>query len=82
MISAKAEHCEPAPLEGEAEGTAAVVDLMAALEASVAKAKESCGESGGPATVHEMPKPKEKAAAKKTAAKKTAAKKTARRKSA
>ncbi|MFB7239362.1 hypothetical protein ACFCXK_31860 [Streptomyces sp. NPDC056269] len=48
-----------------------MVDLMAALEASVAKAKESRGEGGGPATVHEMPKPKKKTAAKKTAAKKT-----------
>ncbi|MYS05396.1 Ku protein, partial [Streptomyces sp. SID6041] len=80
VISAKAEHRAPATPEGEAEGTAAVVDLMAALEASVAKAKESRGESGGPATVHEMPKPKKKtAAAKKTPAKKTTANKTTRR---
>lgn len=54
---------------------------MAALEASVTKAKEARGESGGPATVHEMPKPR-KTAAKKTAAKKAAAKKTTRRKAA
>ncbi|MFF8513513.1 Ku protein [Streptomyces sp. NPDC015492] len=81
VISAKAEHREPAAPEGEAEGTAAVVDLMAALEASVAKAKESRGESGGPATVHELPKPKKKTSAKKTAAK-TAAKKTAAKKTA
>ncbi|MEU7697181.1 hypothetical protein [Streptomyces sp. NPDC039028] len=51
----------------------------------MAKAKEDRGESGGPATVHELPKPKKKAAAKKTAAakkapsKKTTAKKTTRR---
>lgn len=45
----------------------AVVDLMAALEASVAKARESRGEDAGPGTVHETPKPK-KAPAKETAA--------------
>ncbi|MFB9558583.1 non-homologous end joining protein Ku, partial [Streptomyces roseoviridis] len=94
VIEAKAEHRAPAPVAGEEAPTAPVVDLMAALEASVAKAKESRGESAGPATVHEMPKPKKtakKAPAKKTTtakkapAKKTAAKKTAtsgRRKSA
>ncbi|OKJ48625.1 DNA repair protein [Streptomyces sp. CB02009] len=83
VIEAKAEHREPAVLEGGDAATAPVVDLMAALEASVAKAKEGRGESGEPATVHEMPaKPKKKTAAKKTAAKKTAAKKTTRRKSA
>ncbi|MFC9589964.1 hypothetical protein ACFTUC_09290 [Streptomyces sp. NPDC056944] len=79
MISAKAEHCEPAAPTDEETPTAPVVDLMAALEASVAKAKEARGETGGPpATVHEMPKPKKKtAAAKKTPAKKTTAKKAA-----
>ncbi|MFE5902173.1 Ku protein [Streptomyces sp. NPDC056488] len=87
VIEAKADHREPAAPEAERGETAPVVDLMAALEASVAKAKESRGESGEPATVHEMPKPKKKTAAKKTdakksAAKKTTAKKTARRKSA
>ncbi|MFJ9808961.1 hypothetical protein ACIRTB_12070 [Streptomyces sp. NPDC101158] len=46
---------------------------MAAPEASVAKAKASRGEAGGPATVHKMPAPKKKTAAKKTAAKKTTA---------
>ncbi|MER7517762.1 Ku protein [Streptomyces sp. NPDC126499] len=85
VIAAKAEHRQPKPVEGEEAPTAPVVDLMAALEASVAKARESRGETGGPATVHEMPKPKKKAAAKKTAAKKTTtekkapAKKTARK---
>ncbi|MFI8769402.1 Ku protein [Streptomyces sp. NPDC053792] len=87
VISAKAEHREPAAPEGEEAPAAPVVDLMAALEASVAKAKEARGETpaGGEATVHEMPKPKKKAAAKKTSAKKAPAKKTAsgrRRKSA
>ncbi|MFE2015662.1 Ku protein [Streptomyces sp. NPDC059491] len=85
VITAKAEHRAPAAPEGEEAESAPVVDLMAALEASVAKAKEARGESSGPATVHEMPKPKKKAAAKKTTtvkkapAKKTAAKKTTRR---
>ncbi|MFI8966940.1 hypothetical protein ACIGO8_33070 [Streptomyces sp. NPDC053493] len=79
VISAKAEHREPAPIAGEEPEAVPVVDLMAALEASVAKAKESRGETGGPATVHEMPKPKKTAAKKKTA-KKTTAKKTAAKK--
>ncbi|MFE6713864.1 Ku protein [Streptomyces sp. NPDC057695] len=82
VIEAKAEHRAPAAPEAERGEAAPVVDLMAALEASVAKAKESRGESGGPATVHEMPKPKKTAAAKKTAAKKTSARKTTRRKTA
>ncbi|MFB7234940.1 hypothetical protein ACFCXK_09210 [Streptomyces sp. NPDC056269] len=44
---------------------------------------EGRGESGGPATVHEMPaKPRKKTAAEKTAAKKTPVKKTTRRKTA
>ncbi|MFE6713878.1 Ku protein [Streptomyces sp. NPDC057695] len=80
VIEAKAEHREPAAPEAERGETAPVVDLMAALEASVAKAKESRGESGEPATVHELPKPKKKTAAKKTAAKKSAAKKTTAKK--
>ncbi|MEU6988382.1 Ku protein [Streptomyces sp. NPDC046324] len=84
VIAAKAEHRAPAAPEG-AEGAPAgqVVDLMAALEESVAKAKASRGETGdgGHATVHEMPKPKKKAAAKKKApAKKAAAKKTTAKK--
>ncbi|MFG2631318.1 hypothetical protein [Streptomyces sp. NPDC048473] len=47
---------------------------MAALNASVKKAKESRGE-GEHATIHAM-KPRKKATAKKAPAKKTAAKKT------
>ncbi|MFF5972202.1 Ku protein [Streptomyces sp. NPDC012769] len=78
VIEAKAEHREPKAVAGEEAPTAPVVDLMAALEASVAKARESRGEGGAPGTVHEMPKPKKKAAAKKpAAAKKAPAKKTA-----
>ena len=54
---------------------APVVDLMAALNESVAAARASRGETQQDATVHEMPA---KRAAKKTtaAAKKTAAKKS------
>jgi DNA end-binding protein Ku len=76
LINAKAEHREP-QLIGEApEPAGQVVDLMAALNASVEQARASRGED---ATVHEMPK-KKKAAAKKTAAKKTTAKKAPTRK--
>ncbi|MFD7978782.1 Ku protein [Streptomyces sp. NPDC059071] len=81
VIEAKAEHRAPAPVAGGEAEAAPVVDLMAALQASVAKAKEARGETGGPATVHEMPAPKKKAAAKKTTAvKKAPAKKTAAKK--
>ncbi|MEJ8662318.1 Ku protein [Streptomyces sp. MS1.AVA.4] len=70
VITAKAEG-KPRPEAPEKEEPAGqLVDLMAALNASVEQAKERRGE---PATVHEMPKKK---TAKKTAAKKTAAKKT------
>ncbi|MFE5969111.1 hypothetical protein [Streptomyces sp. NPDC056463] len=58
MIAAKAEHRTPATPEGaEAAPAGQVVDLMAALEESVAKAKASRGETtdGKHATVHEMP---------------------------
>ncbi len=56
-----------------------VVDLMAALEASVAKAKEARGRHPSGA---KKPASKRKAAAKKTTAKKTTAKKSAAKKSA
>ena len=82
VIEAKAEHRRPAPIASEEAPSAPVVDLMAALQASVAQAKEARGETGGPATVHEMPKPKKKAAAKKTTAKKAAAKKAPAKKAA
>ncbi|MFE7776329.1 Ku protein [Streptomyces sp. NPDC057445] len=79
VIAAKAEgKALPEPEERE-KPAGQVVDLMAALNASVAEAKERRGD----ATVHEMPKKTaKKAAAKKTArtAKKTTAKKTASRK--
>ncbi len=63
-----------------------VVDLMAALEASVAKAKEARGRHPSTAVADKTPRPKKKAAAKKAAAtkatKKAAAKKSATKKSA
>ncbi|WP_326651335.1 MULTISPECIES: Ku protein [unclassified Streptomyces] len=79
VIVAKAAGRTPPQAESGQEPAGQVVDLMSALNASVAAAKESRGESGGHATVHDMPK---KGAAKKTAAKKStaAAKKTASKK--
>ncbi|WP_371799034.1 Ku protein [Streptomyces sp. NBC_01707] len=84
LIEAKSEGKEPAqPAEGEAQQPGQIVDLMAALNASVQRAKESRGETDEHATVHEM-KPRKKTAAKKTAkkapAKKAAAKKTTAKK--
>ncbi|MFE5709641.1 hypothetical protein ACFQ7J_02255 [Streptomyces sp. NPDC056501] len=77
VIAVKAEHRAPKPAEGEeAAAGPVVVNLMAALEKSVAEARERRGETGSgagaEATVHEMPKPK-KTAAKKTTVKKAAA---------
>ncbi|MFF4829881.1 hypothetical protein ACFY20_44925 [Streptomyces sp. NPDC001312] len=72
IIEAKREHRAP-PAEPEAE-PGQVLDLMAALNASVEKARASRGE----ADVHEMPAPKKKTA-KKQPAKKTARKQTARK---
>ncbi|MFD9607666.1 Ku protein [Streptomyces sp. NPDC056441] len=75
LIAAKAEGKVPPEPAEEGEGApGGVIDLMAALNASVQKAKESRGE-GEHATIHEM-KPRKEAAAKKAPAKKTAAKKT------
>jgi DNA end-binding protein Ku len=85
LIDAKRENREP-PTAPEAKEPGQIVDLMAALKESVAKARESRGEDVEDATVHDMPKKKaaakktaKKPAAKKTAAKKTTAKKTARK---
>ncbi|WP_145503744.1 Ku protein [Streptomyces sp. CFMR 7] len=71
LLTAKSEGRKaPEPAQGEEREQGQVVDLMAALNASVAAAKESRGEDrggdGGEATVHEM-RPSKKAAAKKTA---------------
>ncbi|MER6367231.1 Ku protein [Streptomyces mirabilis] len=77
LIEAKREDKEPPKAEEPEAPTGKVVDLMAALQESVAKARTTRGED---ATVHDMPK---KTAAKKTAkkqpAKKTAAKKTSKK---
>ncbi|GAA3094174.1 non-homologous end joining protein Ku [Streptomyces echinatus] len=75
IIEAKREE-KPLPEVPEPEQPAPVLDLMAALQESVSKARASRGDDAGPAEVHELPKPKRKAAAKKQPAKKTTAKKT------
>ncbi|MEU5443741.1 non-homologous end joining protein Ku [Streptomyces griseofuscus] len=79
IIEAKREE-KPLPEAPEPEQPAQILDLMAALQESVSKAKASRGQDAGPAEVHELPAPKKTAAkkqpARKTAAKKTAAKKT------
>ena len=76
-IEAKREH-QPLPEAPEPEQPGQLVDLMAALQESVQKARTSRGE-GEAAEVHELPKPK-KRTAKKQPAKKTATKKTTARK--
>ncbi|MEW2120960.1 Ku protein [Streptomyces sp. NPDC005474] len=83
VIEVKLEHRAPPEAPTAAEPTGRVLDLMAALEESVAKAKASRGE-GGDADVHELPKKKTAArkTAKKTAAKKTVTKKAATRRGA
>ncbi|MFJ8034046.1 Ku protein [Streptomyces sp. NPDC096032] len=67
---------KPLPEAPEPEEPAQVLDLMAALNASVQQAKRSRGEGAGPAEVHELPPPKKRAPAKKQPAKKATAKKT------
>lgn len=78
LIKAKREGREP-PAAAEEEAPAGqVVDLMAALQESVAKARTARGED---ATVHDMPKKKTvaKKTAKKQPAKQATAKKTAKK---
>ncbi|MEV6781163.1 hypothetical protein [Streptomyces sp. NPDC051098] len=97
IIAAKIEGREAASERREERPHAPVVDLMAALNESVAKARASRGEHDQDATVHDMLAPAaakkrtakkttaaataKKAVAKKTAAKKTPAKEQAGRKS-
>ncbi|MFD5728952.1 Ku protein [Streptomyces sp. NPDC058368] len=83
LIEGKSEGKErPEPAEGGGAGESGkVMDLMAALNASVAAAREGRGESGEDASVHEI-RPRKKSPAKKPAAKKTTAKKTTPSKSA
>jgi len=76
LIEAKREHREPAAAVEPAAESGQLVDLMAALNESVAKAKAARSD-GGDADVHEMPK---KRTAKKQPAKKQPAKKAAARK--
>jgi DNA end-binding protein Ku len=78
LIAAKVEgHEVTPPAEGSAT-SATVVDLMAALRASVDAAKKGRGESTGSGADEPAPKAAKKTAAKRSPAKKTAAKKTAR----
>lgn len=82
LLTAKAEHRQPKAVEAAPESGGQLVDLMAALNASVEKAKANRGESTEDASVHDLPKKRtaKKAAAKKATAKKAPAKKTAGRK--
>ncbi|MGW4228728.1 non-homologous end joining protein Ku [Streptomyces sp. NPDC004980] len=80
LIAAKSEGKElPEPREGEEEETGKVMDLMAALNASVKAARETRGEQAEDehATVHEMRPGTRRRTAKKTATRKTTARKTA-----
>ncbi|MGV4988946.1 Ku protein, partial [Streptomyces sp. NRAIS3] len=79
IIEAKREE-KPLPEAPEPKQPAQVLDLMAALNESVQKARASRTGSAGPAQIHELPEPKKKAAAKKQPAKKNAAKQTAAKK--
>lgn len=73
LIAAKSEgKMVPEPAEGAEQESGKVMDLMAALNASVAAAKESRGEDGEDATVHTM-RPRKKTTVKKTTAKKRSA---------
>ncbi|WP_406156295.1 Ku protein [Streptomyces sp. NBC_01005] len=75
LIETKAEGAElPEPAEGEERESGKVVDLMAALNASVKAARESRGEHGQDATVHTM-QPRKKTTAKKAAPAGTSTKK-------
>lgn len=79
IIEAKREGREPPAMPEPEQETGQIVDLMAALNESVQKARASRGED---ADVHEMPKKKtvvKKQTAKKTAEKKTTKKSTSRR---
>jgi DNA end-binding protein Ku len=77
LIEAKREGHEPPETPEQEAPAGEVVDLMAALQESVAKARTARGED---ATIHEMPnKPTAKKTAKKQPAKKATAKKTAKK---
>ncbi|MER7742579.1 Ku protein [Streptomyces sp. NPDC096538] len=74
VIEAKREHRELPAAPEPAEPSGQVVDLMAALQESVQKAKTARGED---ADVHHLPKAQKPAAKKKTAKQSAAKKKTA-----
>ncbi|MER6031925.1 hypothetical protein [Streptomyces sp. NPDC001851] len=57
IIEAKREQ-KPLAEAPEPEQSAQVLDLVAALQESVSKAKAARGEDTGPGEVHELPKPK------------------------
>ncbi|MFE8948156.1 Ku protein [Streptomyces sp. NPDC007856] len=78
IIEAKREE-KPLPEAPEPEQPTAALDLMAALNESVQKAKAARSAGTRPTEVHELPEPTKKAAAKKQPAKKAAGKKTAGR---
>jgi len=75
LVTAKLEGAEP-PTAGEAGGRGNVVDLMAALRASVDQARPGKGTGGEGEKAGAGPGAKKKTAAKKTAAKKSTAKKS------
>lgn len=76
LVTAKLEGAEP-PTAGEAGGRGNVVDLMAALRASVDQARPGKATGGEGEKAGAGPGAKKKTAAKKTAAKKSTAKKSA-----
>lgn len=85
LLAAKSEHREPRSVDEEAPQPAGqVVDLMAALNASVEAARAGRGENTEEATVHALPKKRtaKKATSKQNTAKKATAKKTAAKKTA
>lgn len=79
LIEAKSEGKEaPGPAEDAEKESGKVMDLMAALNASVEAAKESRGKDDGDATVHTM-RSREKSTAKKSTAKRATAKRAAKK---
>ncbi|MFG3384669.1 Ku protein, partial [Streptomyces sp. NPDC047999] len=74
VIAAKAAGKEPPAAEDSEQATGGeIIDLMAALNASVTAAKETRGETDDDADVHNRPTKKKPAAKKTTTKKKTAA---------
>ncbi|MFD7714486.1 Ku protein [Streptomyces sp. NPDC059814] len=86
LIEAKSEGKEaPGPAEGAEQESGKVMDLMAALNASVEAAKDSRGKDDGDATVHTMRSrkktPAKRASAKRATGKRATAKKSTAKKS-